>query len=80
METLLRGGKNIFAPQLISYDNKIAAGGLISSRNLPFPFNDHHPHLIHPSLDRPHSYSQTASRFNQPFCHSTLSGQTDRLG
>jgi len=28
-------GKNIFAPWQISYDNKIAAGGLILSRNLP---------------------------------------------
>ena len=35
------------------------------------------PHLIHPSLDRPHSPSQMASGSNQPFCHSTLSGQTD---
>ena len=44
------------------------------------PFDDHHPHLIHPSLDRPRSPFQTASRSNQPFCHSrpTLSGQTDR--
>jgi len=44
----------------------------------PFPFDDHHPHLIHQSLDRPHSPSQTASGSNQPFCHITLSGQTDR--
>jgi len=36
------------------------------------------PNLIHPSLDRPHSPSQTASTSNQPFCHSTLSGPTDR--
>ena len=36
------------------------------------------PHLIHPSLDRPNSPSQTASGSNQPFCHSTLSGQIDR--
>jgi len=35
-------------------------------------------HLIHPSLDRPHLPSQTASGSNQPFCHSTLSGPTDR--
>jgi len=35
-------------------------------------------HLIHPSLDRPHSPPRTASRSNQPFCHSTSSGQTDR--
>ena len=36
------------------------------------------PHLIHPSLDRRHSLSQTASRSNQPFCHNTLCGPTDR--
>jgi len=43
-----------------------------------FSFDDHHPHLIHPSLGRLHSPSQTASRSNQPFCHNTLSRQTDR--
>jgi len=31
-----------------------------------------------PSLDRPHSPSQTASGSNQPFCHNTLSSQTDQ--
>jgi len=36
------------------------------------------PHLIHRSIDRPNSPSQTASEYNQPFCHSTLFGQTDR--
>ena len=45
--------------------------------NCHFPFADHHPHLIHLSLDRPHSSSQTASGSNQPFCHSILSGHTD---
>ena len=40
----------------------------IHSQNCPFPFDDHHPH----------SLSQTASRSNQPFCHSTLSGPSDR--
>ena len=44
----------------------------------PFLFDDHHPHLINPSLDRPNSPSQTASGSVQPFCHNTLSGQTDR--
>jgi len=36
-ETLLRGGESIFAPRRIFYfyDNKIAVGGLISSRNSP---------------------------------------------
>ena len=47
--------------------------------NCPFPFDDHHPHLIHPSLNRPHSPTiPTASGSIQPFCHSTLSGQTDQ--
>jgi len=50
----------------------------IHPENCPFPFDDHHLHLIHLSLDRPHSPSQTAPGSNQPFCHSTLSGQTDR--
>ena len=36
------------------------------------------PHLLHPCRGRPHSPSQTACRSNQPFCHSTLSGQTDQ--
>jgi len=44
---------------------------------LPLPLDDHYPDLIHPSLDRPHLLPQTASGSNQPFCHSTLSGQTD---
>jgi len=40
--------------------------------------DDHHTHLMHPyALDRHHSPSQMASESNQPFCHSTLSGQTD---
>jgi len=43
---------------------------------LPLPFDDHHPHLIHPSLIRPHLPFQTASGPNQPFCHNTLSGHT----
>jgi len=49
-----------------------------SPRNSFLPFVNHHPHLIHPSLDRPHSPSKTASGSYQPFCHSTLSGLTDR--
>ena len=43
----------------------------IHLKNCSFPFDDHHPHQMHPSLDRPHSPSQTASGSNQPFCHST---------
>jgi len=50
----------------------------IHPQNCPFPFDDHHIHLIHPSVDRPHSPSQTASGSNQQFCHNTLSGETDR--
>jgi len=44
---------------------------------LLFPLRRSLPHLIHPSLDRLYSPPQTASRSNQPFCHSTPSGQTD---
>jgi len=46
--------------------------------NCPFSFNVHHRHLIHPSLNRPHTPSQTASRSTQPFFHNILSRQTDR--
>jgi len=35
MKTLLRGGKSIFVPQQILYNNKITTSGLISSKNLP---------------------------------------------
>jgi len=38
-----------------------------STPKLPFPFDDNHPHLIHPSLDLPHSPSQRASGSSQPF-------------
>ena len=44
----------------------------------PYPLGDADPHLIHLSLDRPHSPCQTASRSKQPFCHSTASRQTNR--
>jgi len=41
--------------------NKVPIGNngtpKIRSQNGRFPFDDHHPHLIHPSLDRPHSSS-----------------------
>jgi len=47
-------------------------------QNCPFPFDDLHPRLIHPSLDLLHSPPQTASRSNQPFYHNSLAGQTDR--
>jgi len=45
-------------------------------QNYPFPFNDHHPHLIHSSFTRAHSPFKVISGFNEQFCHSTLSGQT----
>ena len=41
---------------------------------LTLPFDNHHPHLIHPYQAQPHSPPQMASGFNQPFCHNTLSG------
>jgi len=44
----------------------------------PFPFDDHHPYLMHPSLDQPHSPSPTGFGSTQLFCHSTLSRHTDR--
>jgi len=51
----------------------------IHPKAAPSPFDDYHPYLIHPSIDRPHSPSQTASGSNQPF--STVhfpDTQTDR--
>jgi len=42
----------------------------------PVPFWAHGHHQIHPSLNRPHSPFQMASKSNQPFRHNTLSGQT----
>ena len=49
-----------------------------SPPKLSFPLRWSPPHLIHPSLDRPHSPPQTGSGSIRPCCHSTLSGQTDR--
>ena len=37
-----------------------------SSAKLSLPFDNHHPHLIHSSLDRTHLPSQTTSGSNQP--------------
>ena len=48
----------------------------IHPQNCPFPFDDHHPNLIHPFLDRLLSPTQTAAGSNQPFCQNTLSGHT----
>jgi len=56
----------------------ITMGRPNSPRKQPLPFDDHHHHLIRPSLARPYTSSKMASGSNQPFCHSTLSGrQTD---
>jgi len=44
---------------------------------LPLSLRRSTPYLIHPSLDRPHSPLQTASRSNLPFWHGILSGPTD---
>jgi len=44
----------------------------IHPQNCPLTFDDNHSHLIHPSLDRPHSPCQTASGSIQLFCHSTI--------
>ena len=52
-------------------------GGLVFTQRPPFPFDDNHPHLIQPSLDRPHSSPKTSGS-NQRFCHNTLCEQTDR--
>jgi len=49
----------------------------IYPQNCPFSFYDH-PHLIHPSLDRPQSPPQTASRSNQLFFHNSCTGHTYR--
>ena len=45
---------------------------------LPLPLGDLQPHLIHPSLDRPRSPSQTACQSSWPFFHNSSAGQTDR--
>jgi len=44
----------------------------------PLPLGHVDPRIIHPSLDRSYLPNQRESRSIQPFCHSTLSGQTDR--
>jgi len=50
----------------------------IHSQNCSFPFDDQYFHLIHASLNQLYSPPQTASGSNQPFCHNTLSGPTNR--
>jgi len=61
--------KRLFTPQ---------SDGTTNPQNRPFPSAHVDPRIIHSSLDRPHSPSKTASGSSQPFCHSTLSGQTNR--
>jgi len=46
-------------------------------QNWPSPFDGLYPHLIHPSLDRPHSPLQMTSRSNQLFYHNSPTGPTD---
>jgi len=53
-------------------------GTLWNTHTQPFYGHDHHPHLMHPSQDQPHSPSQMASGSTQPFCHRSLSEQTER--
>ena len=48
-----------------------------TAKSAPFP-RWSPTNLIHPSLDWPHSPPQTAHGSNQPFCHNTLCGPTDR--
>jgi len=57
----------------------IQTNGNEKKPKLPSPFA-RGPYLIHPSLDRPHSPPQTASRSNQPCCHNIHfpDRQTDR--
>jgi len=50
-------------------------------RDLPRPIRRSPPpipHIIHPSLERPHLPPETASGYIQPFYHNTLSRQTHR--
>jgi len=48
-----------------------------SPQNCPFPFNDHQPPSNTPIPQPTPLTTPTASGSNQPFCHNTLSGQTD---
>ena len=57
--------------------NQYAISALYSPPNCPFTLDDYHQNIIHPYQARPHSPPQTASRFNQPFRHNPMCGQTD---
>jgi len=65
------------SPPLTHRIPKVTMGCPTFTLKLPLPFDDLYPRLIYSFLDRPHSPPQTVSRSNQPFCHSTPSGQTD---
>jgi len=56
----------------------VTIGCLTFTTKLFLPFWRSPPHLIHISHDRTHPPPQTASRSNQPFCHSTPFWPTDR--
>jgi len=77
-----RNDSSIAAHTSAQLRNKVPIGynGMpqIHPENCPFPFDDNHPHLIHISLDQPHSSSQMASGFNQPFCQNILCDLTHR--
>jgi len=62
---------------LAQYATKFSLVTMGLPKFTPFPFDDYHPHLIHPSLDRPLAIPNGIGIF-QPFCHSTLSGQTHK--
>jgi len=63
---------------LIGYNGPIMGHPKFTPENYPSPLMITAPFLIHPSLNRPHSPPQMASGAIQLFCHSTLSGHTDR--
>ena len=51
----------------------------IYPQNCPFPFDDLHPHLTHPSLDRPHSPPQTSSRSTDRPTNKPTDSHTDGI-
>ena len=71
---------NVSTMSLRSYWNNFTERSTTAMATaMPFPnisFLD--THLTHPSIDRHHITSQSASGSIQRFCHSTLSGLTDQ--